>query len=153
VAPPSPPPGPFESEAEVRALPAVRQVYAAFRADPGVGRMTPGNLSILLGALAAADVDLGAHDHAIAGWVAGFEPQTVAVIAGWVQRAAEAGQADAASARLAALLAARTRDGPPLPDPGDRHRKTLASPETGTSADGILRPGEDGGRATREATP
>jgi hypothetical protein len=55
--------------------------------------------------------------------------------------------------RVDAMLAARTLDGPPLPDPGDRHRKTLASPETGTSADGILRPGEDDGRATHEAAP
>ena len=32
--------GPFESEAEVRALPAVRQVYEAFTADPGAGKMS-----------------------------------------------------------------------------------------------------------------
>jgi hypothetical protein len=103
------PPGPFDSEREARELPAVREVYAAFRADPGLGKIGP-NHRMLLDALAAAGVDLGAYDHAIAGWLAGWEPQTVAVIAGWVQRAAEVGQADA-----------RRRDGPrPLTPTGDR---------------------------------
>jgi hypothetical protein len=83
-------PGPFGTEAEVRALPAVQAVYAAFRADPGVGKMIGPNHT-LLDALAAAGVYLGGYDHRIAAWLANWEPQTVAVIAGWVQRASEAG--------------------------------------------------------------
>jgi hypothetical protein len=42
---------------------------------------------LLTGTLAAAGVQLGAYDHAIVDWLAGFEPATVAVIAGWVGRA------------------------------------------------------------------
>ena len=83
------PPGPFETEREARELPAVRAVYEAFRADPGLGKMTPHIHRMLLDALAAAGVDLGAYDHQIAEWLANWEPQTVAVIAGWVTRASE----------------------------------------------------------------
>jgi hypothetical protein len=95
-------PGPFETEREARELPAVRAVYAAFDADPGLGKMTPHIHRMILDALAAAGVYLGAYDHRIAEWLAGWEPQTVAVIAGWVQRASEV--------RVDELLA-RTRDG------------------------------------------
>jgi hypothetical protein len=38
-----------------------------------------------------AGVDLGAHDHAILAWMAGWEPSTVAVIAGIITRARQAG--------------------------------------------------------------
>lgn len=82
--------GPFESEAEVRALPEVRQIYAAFDIDPGIGKMIPPNHRLLCEALSAAGVDLGAYDHRIALWLAGWEPQTVMVIASWVQRASRA---------------------------------------------------------------
>ncbi len=83
--------GPFESEAEVRALPAVRQVYQAFRADPGVGRMGPPNHRLLCEALSAAGVELGAYDHRIALWLTTWEPQTIAVIASWITRASREG--------------------------------------------------------------
>ena len=82
--------GPFESEADARALPAVREVYDAFDRDPGAGKMTPHNHRLLCEALTAAGVDLGSYDHRIALWLAGWEPQVVAVIAGWVQRASQA---------------------------------------------------------------
>jgi hypothetical protein len=115
------PPGPFDSEREARELPAVREVYAAFRADPGLGKIGP-NHRMLLDALAAAGVYLGAYDHRIAEWLANWEPQTVAVIAGWVQRASEVRRADdaAAAVRVDELLARRC-DGPrPLTPTGDR---------------------------------
>jgi hypothetical protein len=83
-----PAPGPFETEAQVRELPAVRAVHAAFDRDPGVGKMAPHSHRMLCEALSAAGVELGAYDHRIVSWLAGWEPQTVAVIAGWVQRAA-----------------------------------------------------------------
>lgn len=82
--------GPFDTEEQARLLPAVQAVYAAFRRDPGAGKMTAHNRRMLLDALAAAGVYLGAYDHRIADWLAGWEPQTVAVIAGWVQRASQA---------------------------------------------------------------
>ena len=88
-----PPLGPFQTEAEVRATDAVRAVYAAFDADPGVGKMAPHNHRLLCEALSAAGVELGAYDERIAAWLANWEPQTVAVIAGWVSRASAAGGA------------------------------------------------------------
>lgn len=103
-------PGPFETEQQARQLPAVGQVYAAFRADPGAGKMAPHNQRMLLDALAAAGVYLGAYDHRIVEWLAGWEPQTVAVVCGWVQRA---GQAGGQAAGRAGQLPARTREGPP----------------------------------------
>jgi hypothetical protein len=38
--------GPYETEQQVRELPAVRAVYDAFDAAPRQGRMTPHNLAI-----------------------------------------------------------------------------------------------------------
>lgn len=73
---------PVETEAQARQLPAVRGVYAAFDSAPGVGRMAPHNLAMLTEACAAARVELGAYDTRILGWLAGWEPQTCAVIAG-----------------------------------------------------------------------
>lgn len=80
--------GPYETEQQVRELPAVRAVYEAFDRDPGRGKMAPHNERLLREALSAAGVDLGAYDLRIMSWLAGWEPQAVAVIAGWVQRAA-----------------------------------------------------------------
>lgn len=98
------PPGPFSTETEARELPAVRQVYAAFRADPGAGKMTPHNHRLLCDALNAAGVELGAYDHRIALWLAGFEPQTVAVVAGWITRASRAAASEAGAGGYKLLL-------------------------------------------------
>lgn len=79
--------GPFETDTQVRELPEVQAVYAAFDRDPGVGKMAP-HLRRLLGeALETAGVDMGRYDDRIAEWLSQWEPQTVAVIAGWVTRA------------------------------------------------------------------
>ena len=83
--------GPFETEEQARLLPAVRAVYAAFRSDPGTGKMTPHNHRMLCEALTEAGVELGVYDHKIMLWLAGWEPQTAAVIASWVQRASQHG--------------------------------------------------------------
>ena len=125
--------GPFDSEQQARQLPAVRQVYAAFDADPGVGKMAGPNQRMLLDALAAAGVYVGRYDIQIAEWLSGWEPQTVAVIAGWVQRAGQAAQ---------------MRDGPPVPHPApEGHRqKPQTSPKVNAST-GILDRGRDTGRA------
>jgi hypothetical protein len=84
-------PGPFETERQVQELPAVRAVYEAFGADPGVGRMTPHNGRMLRESCAAAGVALGAFDARIVSWLAGWEPETCAVIAGLISRAHAAG--------------------------------------------------------------
>jgi hypothetical protein len=82
--------GPFETEREARELPAVQAIYAAFRADPGVGRMAPDTHKMLIGACVAAGVELGAYDRRILLWLSGWEPQTCAVIAGLISRAHDA---------------------------------------------------------------
>ena len=80
--------GPLETERQARELPAVRAVYEAFRASPGVGRMAPHNHRMLEDACSAAGVEPGAFDHRILLWLAGFEPTTCAVVAGLISRAA-----------------------------------------------------------------
>jgi hypothetical protein len=84
-------PGPFETERQVRELPVVRAVYKAFDADPGVGRMARHNERMLRESCAAAGVALGAFDARIVSWLAGWEPETCAVIAGLISRAYAAG--------------------------------------------------------------
>jgi hypothetical protein len=140
-------PGPFDTEQQARQLPAVRAVYDAFDRDPGVGKMAPHNLRLLLDALAGAGVYVGAYDIQIAQWLAGWEPTTVAVIAGWVQRAGQA------AARADELLA-RMRDGPPVPHPAPEghHQKPQTSPRLNASTGSVDR-GGDTGLAPREPPP
>lgn len=76
-----------EAQAQARALPAVQAVYEAARASPRRGVLAEGNHRMLCDALSAVGVQLGGYDHAIAIWLAWFEPATVAVVAGWVTRA------------------------------------------------------------------
>ncbi len=80
--------GCLEDEAQARALPAVQAVYEAFRADPGAGRMAPGCYQMLSAACDAAGVSVGAYDDRILAWLAGFGPETCAVVAGLITRAA-----------------------------------------------------------------
>ena len=112
-------PGPFDTEQQARQLPAVRAVYDAFDRDPGVGKMAPPNLRMLLDALAGAGVYVGAYDIQIAQWVAGWEPQTVAVIAGWVQRAGQAAAREDERPGAATALGAAPRPGGPPPEAPD----------------------------------
>ena len=80
--------GPFETEAEAAAVPAVQAVRTAWRANPGVGHMDPHNLAMLMDACTAAGVETGTFDRRILGWLANYEPETCAVIAGLISRAA-----------------------------------------------------------------
>lgn len=89
--------GPYDTKRQVSETPAVQAVYAAFRAAPGVGAMEPHNRKLIEDACRAAGVELGAYDRRIVAWLAGYEPQTCAVIAGLIHRAH-------ASAPLAAEL-------------------------------------------------
>src|SRR6266487_3274756 len=83
--------GPFETERQVRELPAVQAAYEAFDADPGVGHMRPYNERMLLQSCAAAGVTLGSFDRRIVSWLAGWEAETCPVIAGLISRARAAG--------------------------------------------------------------
>jgi hypothetical protein len=98
--------GPFGTEREALLTPAVRAVFAAFDRDPGAGKMAPHNHRLLCEALATAGVELGAYDHRIALWLATWEPQTVAVIAGWASRANLAGAVTITSAQAAVIAQA-----------------------------------------------
>ena len=73
--------GPFEQESDARA-----SVQGIYRMAPGIG-WTEANQRYLDHALARAGVPLGSYDHQIIRWLAGWEPSTVAVVAGWVTMA------------------------------------------------------------------
>jgi hypothetical protein len=83
---------PIETEAQARELPAVRVVHDAFRADPSPRRMAPRNHRLLCEPASAAGGGSRSHDHRILPWLAGYEPETCAVIAGIITRATAAGQ-------------------------------------------------------------
>jgi hypothetical protein len=83
--------GPFETREQAASHPAVRAIYAAMRADTAGGAMTRGGRDLITAACRAAGVELGAYDARIVEWAAGFEPETSAVIAGLITRAAAAG--------------------------------------------------------------
>ena len=85
--------GPFETEQQALDTPAVRTVYAAFEAAPGLGRMQPPNLAMLRAACEEAAVELGTYDLRILAWLAGWEPQVCAVVAGLITRAGSHGEA------------------------------------------------------------
>jgi hypothetical protein len=85
--------GPFETERQALGTPAVRAVFTAFEDAPGQGRMQPPNLAMLRAACEGADVELGAYDLRILAWLAGWEPQICAVVAGLITRASSHGEA------------------------------------------------------------
>jgi hypothetical protein len=85
--------GPFETERQALDTPAVRAVYTAFEAAPGPGRMQPPNLAMLRAACERAGIELGTYDVRILAWLAGWEPQICAVIAGLITRARSHGEA------------------------------------------------------------
>lgn len=80
--------GPYDTSEQVRLLPAVRAVYEAMdpTAEPGAG--TGECEKLLLDACERAGVTLGAYDARIVRWLAGGEPETCAVIAALITRAA-----------------------------------------------------------------
>lgn len=81
--------GPFQTEADASRTSAVRAIHAAFDADPGAGKMCPLNYRMLLDACDAAGVVLGDFDRGVLAWLANWEPQTCAVIAGIIRRAGQ----------------------------------------------------------------
>ena len=81
--------GPYQTAAEVRAVPLVRDTYAVAHAG---GSMQTENERRLLGACQDAGVALGAYDRRILSWLAGFEPETVQVLLGIIARAAQGGR-------------------------------------------------------------
>ena len=78
--------GPFETEGEALATPAVQAVYRAY--DVGITSLRDGAADLMLSACERAEVTLGAYDRRILVWLAGFEPQAAAAVAGVIVRAA-----------------------------------------------------------------
>jgi len=78
--------GPYETAAEARAEPLVRDTYLITRAG---GDMDAENQRRLLAACQDAGVQLGIYDRRILAWLAGWEPETVQVVVGLIDRAAQ----------------------------------------------------------------
>jgi hypothetical protein len=94
---------PIKTRAEASELAAVRAVYKAFDARPGASAMTPHKHAMLMQACDEARIHLGGYDRRILEWLAGWEPETCAVVAGLIARAHAGGKADLAR-KLAAEL-------------------------------------------------
>jgi hypothetical protein len=88
--------GPFSTETEARA--AARALGGEPR--PGWSILSEDQRRrMLTAACEAAGVTLGAYDERIIGWLAGWEDETCAVVAGIVTRAFIAGKLSEGSAR------------------------------------------------------
>ena len=86
--------GPYETAAEARAEPLVRDTYLITRVG---GDMGAENQHRLLAACQDAGVRLGAYDRRVLTWLAGWEPETVQVVVGLIGRAAQGGRRSAPS--------------------------------------------------------
>lgn len=82
--------GPFRTEEEAQAASLYVRTLTGW-GPQGVGSITELNLADLDSACKLAGVELGAYDSRIIEWLAQYEPATVAVIAGLISRAHEAG--------------------------------------------------------------
>ena len=80
--------GPYETREQARESSRARAAWKAWHADPGPGKMAPHLHRMLDEACSAAGVELGAYDHRIIQWMAGWEPEVCAVLAGLITRAA-----------------------------------------------------------------
>ena len=89
---------PYETERQARA--DVAGVYAKCARSSRRGVMGEANLAYLREACDLGGVALGAFDARILAWLAGWEPETCAVVAGLVTRAYTAGLNAADSLRL-----------------------------------------------------
>lgn len=66
---------------------AAASVYDAAETDRARGVMAEANHGRLLDTCKAAGIHLGAYDHRILRWLAGWEPETVQVVIGLIERA------------------------------------------------------------------
>lgn len=90
--------GPYENERQARA--DVAGIYAECDRSYRRGVMGEANLAYLRHACERAGVTLAAYDSQILAWLAGWEPETCAVITGLVTRAYASGATNANSAPL-----------------------------------------------------
>lgn len=90
--------GPYETEAEAHA--GARPLLAAMglldRGENAADEVAGARVHYLMDAVAATGVETGAYEQQIGAWLGeSAEPETLAVIVGWVKRAHAAGCADA----------------------------------------------------------
>jgi len=119
--------GPYQTEAQARRQPAVRAIYDAAHASTRRGVMGEGSHRLLEEACTTASVELGAYDRRILAWLVGWEPQTCAVIAGLITRAACAQRAPTALARDYDLTSAEQRTILAALDDNADHKRNLAA--------------------------
>jgi len=81
---------PLEAASQAQALPEVRAIYAAMHASARRGAMAGLGHQMLREACAGAGAGVGTFDDRILRWLAGFEPESCAVAAGQITRAAAA---------------------------------------------------------------
>jgi hypothetical protein len=81
-------PGPFEAEADARALPAVQAIYRQYAGSPGAGRWDAALARLITDAASAAGVELGAFDRRVIAFLAGWQPEVCAAVAAMIARAA-----------------------------------------------------------------
>jgi hypothetical protein len=156
--------GPFGTEAEARG--SLVHLLAGATLSEQVS-IPDRNHRVLGQALAAAGVELGAYDERILGWLAGFEPATVAVVAGLIGRAYQAGlraapdeqaeagaavevlrsAADALTVNLATWEARDRAD--PSPEARRAHRSAIAAADAVTNTMSRLRDRLAGGSRDR----
>lgn len=84
------PSGPFQSERQ--ALAAVRDISAAFDADPGPGKMRPLIYAMLTQACDQAGVELGEFDKSVLAGLANHEAPRMVSVAGIITRAYQSGR-------------------------------------------------------------
>jgi hypothetical protein len=101
--------GPYETEAQIRALPMAREVRALHAAgqvrsgDPD--RLVSGTrLRHLTEACGQAGIELGTIDQQVLAWLSGWEDATVQVVIGLIARAHAAGAADESADESADLV-------------------------------------------------
>jgi len=81
---------PLETASQAQSLPEVRAIYDAMHAVARRGVMAGLSHQMLYQACADAGIGVGAFDARIGRWLAGFEPESCAVAAGLITRAAAA---------------------------------------------------------------
>ncbi|MGO9161399.1 MAG: hypothetical protein ACLP7J_11885 [Streptosporangiaceae bacterium] len=77
--------GPYETEREAHHA----SLWETRGRDAGLDMLGAANMADLAAALSG--VELGAYDKRIIAWLAGYEPATVAVVCGLIERARQAG--------------------------------------------------------------
>ncbi|MDA8321832.1 MAG: hypothetical protein M0030_18780 [Actinomycetota bacterium] len=86
--------GPFDSEAQVRELPAVRAIWdrrrAAYPRPEASAEIRAAAAGLIEAACERSGVMIGAYDRRLIGWLAGFSPEYCAVFAGLISRAGSA---------------------------------------------------------------